>query len=200
MRGATVGEPCNSLGLVAHRPEWCCVGFSVMGQNGPSCGTQTINTLLWSAFHIGYPRKQHHTAWHKNHSHAHAQTTHTHTLNITCIISQMIHRHRSMYSIREVRQTTELPHGGIKHYRWELQRMCKHADKERLRDRQTERSAGIKKKEKKSRKNTSWTADNSKKHKKEEVALMKTKGGKLTYPAAGRVCPPSPGAGLAGLC
>lgn len=46
----------------------------------------------------------------------------------------------------------------------------------------------------------SWTADNSKKHKKEEVALMKTKGGKLTYPAAGRVCPPSPGAGLAGLC
>lgn len=79
MRGATVGEPCNSLGLVAHRPEWCCVGFSVMGQNGPSCGTQTINTLLWSAFHIGYPHKQHHTTWHKKHSHAHAQTTHTHT-------------------------------------------------------------------------------------------------------------------------
>lgn len=138
MWGATVGEPCNSLGLVAHRPEWCCVGFSVMGQNGPSCGTQTINTLLWSAFHIGYPRKQHHTTWHKKHSHGHTKTTHTHThtLNITCIISQMIHRHRSMYSIREARQTTELPHGGIKHYRWELQRMCKHADKERLRDRE----------------------------------------------------------------
>lgn len=61
---AAVGEPCNSLGLVAHRPEWCCVGFSVMGQNGPSCGTQTINTLLWSALHISYPHKQHHTTWH----------------------------------------------------------------------------------------------------------------------------------------
>lgn len=37
-------------------------------------------------------------------------------------------------------------------------------------------------------------------HKDEEVALMKTKGVKLTCPAAGRACPPSPGAGLAGLC
>lgn len=54
---ATVGEPCNSLGLVAHRPEWCCVGFHVMGQTGPSCGPQTINTPLWSALHIGTSRK-----------------------------------------------------------------------------------------------------------------------------------------------
>lgn len=46
---ATVGEAWNSLGLVAHRPVWCCVGLSVMGQIGPSCGTKTINTLLWSA-------------------------------------------------------------------------------------------------------------------------------------------------------
>lgn len=68
---ATVGEPCNSLGLVAYRPEWCCVGFSVMGQNGPSCGTETINTLLWSALHINYPHKQHHTTWHARHPHAH---------------------------------------------------------------------------------------------------------------------------------
>ena len=28
-----------------------------------------------------------------------------------------------------------LPHGGIKHYRWELQRMCKHADRDKGRRR-----------------------------------------------------------------
>lgn len=40
-----------------------------------------------------------------------------------------------------------LPHGGIKHYRWELQRMCKHADrdKERRRDKDREKAAERKK-------------------------------------------------------
>lgn len=32
---AALSEPCNSLGLMARRPECCCVGFGVMGQNGP---------------------------------------------------------------------------------------------------------------------------------------------------------------------
>lgn len=41
-------------------------------------------------------------------------------------------------------------------------------------------------------------ATERKKHKEQE--LMKKKGVKLTCPAAGGACPPSPGVGLAGLC
>lgn len=42
-----------------------------MRQNGPSCGTQAINTLLWSGIHIGFPHKQHYNTWHTRHPHAH---------------------------------------------------------------------------------------------------------------------------------
>lgn len=200
---ATVGEPCNSLGLVAHRPEWCCVGFSVMGQNGPSCGTQTINTLLWSALHISYPHKQHHTTWHTRHPHAHMckhtnsfsrfySLAHENTHNFT----NDSRRRRSMPKWSAADRV--LPHGGIKHYRWELWRVCKHADRDTGRWRDKRQREGCR--EEKGKVRAVLESNCKKEAQRERTNTNEEEGVKLTCPAAGGACPPSPVVGLAGLC
>lgn len=199
---ATVGEPCNSLGLVAHRPEWCCVGFSVMGQNGPSCGTQSIHCFdqhSTSATHISNTR----------HPQAH---THTCTL-IPSVVFFYSLAHENMHIFHKwftQRRSMPkwsaadrvLPHGGIKHYRWELQRMCEHADRDTGRRRDKDREWGMQNERKKRyiRNIKAVLQSNWKKKKEQRGRTNEEKGVKLTCPAAGGACPPSPGVGLAGLC
>lgn len=77
----------------------------------------------------------------------------------------------------------------------ELQRMCTEQT-------ETQRDKDREKGMQEERKSVSFTVSNCKKETQREkvVTLMKKKGVRLTCPAAGGACPPSPGVGLAGLC
>lgn len=196
--GASVGEPCNSLGLVAHRLQRCCVGFSVMGQHGPSCGTHTINTLLWSALRISYPHTQHRTAWHTRHPHAHMCI---HTNSFSHFYSPA---HENMHNLIHAEEKPKwsaadrvLPHGGIKHYRWELQRLSLTQAEAQGDERQRQREGTARRKGKV---RTVPQCNGKKATQRERSHTNEEKGVKLTCPAAGGACPPSPGVGLAGLC
>lgn len=92
-----------------------------------------------------------------------------------------------------------LPQGGIKHYGWELHRMCKHADRDTVRwgDKDRERDG---RRNKKCEIRAVVKCIGQKETQREWSYSNEEKGVKLTCPAAGRASLPSPGVGLAGLC